>query len=266
MHGHAPANTWPGRSMDRRHWDLIVQLAIKDFKIRYTHSLLGYAWSVLNPLIFSLIYYLVFSVFVRFHVPNYPGYLLIGVVLWNFFSEGSANGVGSLLARAGLLTKVAMPRQIVVYAAVLNALMTFAINLLVLAALLGATGIPARPAMLVFPILLADLVCLTLGVSLLLAPLHVRYHDVGYLWGVVVQVGFWLTPIIYLDSMIPARWSWLVTYNPMARIVQYSRQAVIAGTWPDWVGVTKTTFTAIAMLVVGSLVFRRLQARLVEYF
>jgi ABC-type polysaccharide/polyol phosphate export permease len=252
--------------MARDHWYLIVQFALKDFKIRYTHSLLGYAWSVLNPLVFCLIYYLVFSVFIRFDVINYPGYLLIGIVLWNFFSEGSANGVGSLLARAGILTKVAMPRQIVVYAAILNALLSFAINLVVLAVLLRLTGTPPTASVAVFPILLLDLVILTLGISLLLSPLHVRYHDVGYLWGIAVQIGFWLTPIIYLDTMIPERWRWLITYNPMARIVQYSRQAVIAGTWPEWGGIAKTSLVCVAVLICGSLTFRRLQVRLVEYF
>jgi ABC-type polysaccharide/polyol phosphate export permease len=74
--------------MERHDWYLIVQFALKDFNIRYTHSVLGYAWSVVNPLLFSLIYYLVFSVFVRFDVPNYPGYLLLGIVLWSFFAEG----------------------------------------------------------------------------------------------------------------------------------------------------------------------------------
>jgi ABC-type polysaccharide/polyol phosphate export permease len=107
---------------------------------------------------------------------------------------------------------------------------------------------------------------LTLGISLLLSPLHVRYHDVGYLWGIAVQIGFWLTPIIYLDTMIPERWRWLITYNPMARIVQYSRQAVIAGTWPEWNGVAKTSLVCLTVLICGSLVFRRLQLRLVEYF
>ncbi len=252
--------------MRRDHWYLIVQFALKDFKIRYTHSLLGYAWSVLNPLVFSVIYYLVFSVFIRFNVINYPGYLLIGIVIWNFFAEGSANGVGSLLARAGILTKVAMPRYIVVCAAILNALLTFGINLLVLALLLRFTGTPARPSAAVFPLLLLDLVVLTLGISLLLSPLHVRYHDVGYLWGIAVQIGFWLTPIIYLDTMIPERWRWLITYNPMARIVQYSRQAVIAGTWPEWTGVAKTTILCAVVLACGTAVFRRLQTRLVEYF
>ena len=89
--------------MERRYWHLTVQLALKDFKIRYTHSALGYAWSVVNPLIFSLVYFLVFSVFIRFDVPFYAAYLLLGIVLWTFFADGSTHGVGSLLARASLV-------------------------------------------------------------------------------------------------------------------------------------------------------------------
>ena len=80
----------------------------------------------------------------------------------------------------------------------------------------------------------ANLIALTLGVSLLLAPLHVRFHDVGYLWGVVVQIGFWLTPVIYQETVVPDGWRWLLKYNPMARIIEHSRQVVILGQWPDW--------------------------------
>src|SRR5437879_788077 len=130
--------------MTSREMHLVLQFALKDFKIRYTHSLLGYAWSVLNPLIFSLIYFLVFSVFIRFDVPNYPGYLLLGIVLWNFFSEGSSNGVGSLLARAGILSKVSLPRHVVVFAAIVNALLTFAISMVILDFILYATGSTPR--------------------------------------------------------------------------------------------------------------------------
>jgi ABC-type polysaccharide/polyol phosphate export permease len=245
---------------------LIAQFALKDFKIRYTHSVLGYAWSVLHPLVFSLIYFLVFRVFIRFNVPNYPGYLLLGIVLWNFFSEGSSNGVASLLSRAGIITKVAMPRHVVVLAAIVNTLLTFAINLVVLAGLLWFTGTPARWSLVSFPLLIMDLIVLTLGISFLLSPLHVRFHDVGYLWGVAVQIGFWLTPIIYEPGMIPERWRWLVAYNPMARIVLYSRQVVIYGTWPDWGGVAMTSLVAFTALVVGWLTFQRLQPRLVEHF
>ena len=245
---------------------LILQLALKDFKIRYTHSVLGYTWSVLNPLIFSLVYFLVFSVFVRFDIPNYPGYLLLGIVLWNFFAESTSHGVGSLLAQGGIITKVAIPRHIVVLAAVLNAILTFAISFTILGALLLATGVRIGLPLVSLPLLLLDLVLLALGISLLLAPLHVRFHDVGYLWTVTLQLAFWLTPIIYTDTMIPERWRWLIVYNPLARIMLYSRQVVIYAQWPDWVGVTKTSLLALGVLVIGWASFRRLQVRLVEHY
>lgn len=252
--------------MRARSWQLILQFALKDFKIRYTHSVLGYAWSVLNPLVFALIYYFVFSTFVRFDIPNYPGFLLIGIILWSFFSEGSSNGVASLLARSSILTKVNMPRHVVVFAAILNALLTFAISLVVLAGILWWSGVHVTIAAVAFPVMLFDLVLITLGIALFLAPLHVRYHDIGYLWGLAVQVGFWLTPIIYQEVMIPQRWQWLMTYNPMARIILYSRQSVIYGVWPDWDGILKTTLVALLVLAAGWAMFQRQQARLVEHF
>jgi len=174
--------------------------------------------------------------------------------------------VNALLTHGGIVTKVALPRYTVVVAAILNALMTFAISLLILAVLLWATGTSPHATLAVFPVLLVDLVLLTAGVSLLLAPLHVRFHDVGYLWTVTLQLGFWLTPIIYTDTMIPARWRWLIVYNPLARIMLYSRQVVIYAQWPDWVGVTKTSLLALGVLVVGWASFQRLQVRLVEHF
>jgi ABC-type polysaccharide/polyol phosphate export permease len=251
--------------LDRHSWHLVLQFALKDFKIRYTHSLLGYAWSVLNPLLFTLIYFLVFSVFIRFNVPNYPSYLLLGIALWSFFSEGSSNGVASLVSRAGIISKVALPRQVIVYAAVLNALLTFSISLLVLCGFLWWSGTPLGWTLLAFPIFFVDLVLLTLGVGLLLAPLHVRFRDVGYLWGIALQILFWLTPIVYHDSAIPERWRWLITYNPMARIILYSRQVVVYGEWPDWHGVLKTTAVVGVVLASGYANFRRLQARVAEY-
>jgi ABC-type polysaccharide/polyol phosphate export permease len=252
--------------MDRRYWHLTVQLALKDFKIRYTHSVLGYAWSVVNPLIFALVYFLVFSVFIRFDVPFYAAYLLLGIVLWTFFADGSGHGVTSLLARANLVTKVAFPRQVIVYAAVLNSLMTFGISLLVLTVVLGASGMPVRASVVAFPVLLVDLAALTLGISLLLSPLHVRFHDVGYLWGIITQIGFWLTPVIYRENVVPEGWRWLLKYNPMARIIEHSRQVVILGQWPDWAAVGRTTVMVGVVLLLGILTFRRLQARLVEHY
>ena len=207
--------------MHARSWHLILQFALKDFKIRYTHSVLGYAWSVLNPLSSRVIYYFVFSVFVRFDVPNYPGFLLLGIVLWSFFSEGTSNGVGSLLARGAILTKVAMPRHVVVCAAVLNAFITFAISLSSSARPPLGAGTPLTLAAVGVPrLLLLDLVLLTLGSR---PPPRARCTSATATSATSgasrLQIGFWLTPIIYQEVMIPPRWHWLMTYNPMARII-----------------------------------------------
>ena len=252
--------------MDRRFWHLVVQFALKDFKIRYTHSVLGYAWSVLQPLVFSVVYYFVFTTFLHFDAHNFPGYLLLGMMLWAFFSEGSANGIGSLLARAGIIAKVPLPREAIVYAAILNALIGLAINLVILGILLSVAGMQVVSWPLVtFPIALLDLILLTTGLSLLLAPLHVRYHDVGYLWTVLLQIGFWLTPILYFDRLIPERYRWILTVNPMTRIITQSREAVVYQGWPDGVAMLQTFLFTGFVMVAGWWTFRRMQARLVEH-
>lgn len=253
-----------GRGRSSHAW-LVLQFALKDFKIRYTHSTLGYAWSVLNPLLFFLIYYFVFTTFMRLDVPNYPGFLLLGVALWNFFSEGTTNGASALLARADLLTKTVVPRQIMVYAALMSAALTFVINLAVLLVVLQVTGTPIGLPALLFPVLLVDLALLTLGMALLLAPLYVRYRDVGYLWNIALQIGFWLTPIIYLDVMVPERWRWIVWVNPVGRIIGDSRRALIYGWWPAPRGLVLTTAMAIGVCALGYVVFHRMQGRLVEH-
>ncbi|MGH7786899.1 MAG: ABC transporter permease [Candidatus Binatia bacterium] len=261
--GGAPTS-W-GRNRSSSGW-LVLQFAVKDFKIRYTHSALGYAWSVLNPLMFFGIYYVVFSSFMKLDVPNYPGFLLLGVVLWNFFSEGTSNGAGALLSRAELLTKTVLPRQVMVYAALVSAGLTFVINLIILMVVLMITGTPLTVTAITFPILLVDLVLLTLGMSLLLAPLYVRFRDVGYLWSIALQIGFWLTPIIYLDLMVPVKWRWIVWVNPVGRIIGDARRALIYGWWPGVRGLLITTAMSVGICVLGYIVFRRMQHRLVEHF
>ena len=157
-------------------------------------------------------------------------------------------------------------RQVIVYAALLSVALTFVINLIVLMLLIRVTGTTLTAPAICFPLLLVDLVLLTLGTSLFLAPLYVRYRDVGYLWSIVLQMGFWLTPIIYLDLMIPTNWRWIVWVNPVARIIGDSRRALIYGLWPGVRGLLLTTLMSIAVCLLGYWQFRRRQARVVEHF
>jgi len=252
--------------VDRRFWHLVVQFALKDFKIRYTHSVLGYAWSVLHPLVFSIVYYFVCKTFLHFDAANFPGYLLLGMMLWAFFSEGSGNGIGSLLARSSVISKVPLQREAIVYAAILNALITLAINLVILGVLLTLAGERVIGwSLATLPVTLLELILLTTGIALLLAPLHVRYHDVGYLWSVLLQIGFWMTPIIYVDKTIPARLQWMIVYNPMTRIITQGREAIVYQTFSDPKAMLHTFLIAGTVMLFGSWVFRRMQPRLVEY-
>lgn len=244
---------------------LILQFALKDFKIRYTHSVLGYTWSVINPVIFFGLYYIVATNFLKVEIPSYPAFLLLSVVLWNFFFEGSSRGVGSLLARADVLSKMVMPREVVVYSALLSAGLTFVINLVVLMVLLWGTGTELTIAALWFPLLVLDLVALTLGISLLLSPIYVRFHDIGYLWNIALQVGFWMTPILYSELNVPEDWRWIVWWNPVARILVDSRRSLVYGTFPGLRGFVITTVYSIVILIVGVLVFKRLQAKVADY-
>src|SRR5262249_55207814 len=156
--------------------------------------------------------------------------------------------------RADLLTKTVVPREVVVYSALLSAGLTFVINLGVLVLLLRVTGTPLHMPAICFPLLLIDLVLLTLGTALFLAPLYVRFRDVGYLWGIVLQVGFWLTPIIYLDLMMPEQWRWIVWVNPVGRIIGDSRRALIYGWWPGARGLVLTTVMSIGVCILGYVV------------
>jgi lipopolysaccharide transport system permease protein len=254
------------RSRQRSNYaSLILQFALKDFKIRYTHSVLGYTWSVINPVIFFGLYYIVATNFLNVDIPKYPAFLLLSVVMWNFFFEGSSRGVGSLLARADVLSKMVMPREVVVYSALLSAGLTFVINLMVLVVLLWITGTELTIAAIHFPLLLIDLIALTLGVSLLLSPIYVRFHDIGYLWNIVLQVGFWMTPILYSELNVPERWRWIVWFNPVARILVDSRRSLVYGQFPGTQGFVITTVYSIGVLVLGILVFKRLQAKVADY-
>lgn len=254
------------RSRQRSNYgSLILQFALKDFKIRYTHSVLGYTWSVINPVIFFGLYYIVATNFLNVDIPKYPAFLLLSVVMWNFFSEGSSRGVGSLLSRADVLSKMVMPREVVVYSALLSAGLTFVINLMVLVVLLRITGTELTIAAIHFPLLLADLIALTLGVSLLLAPIYVRFHDIGYLWNIVLQVGFWMTPILYSELNVPENWRWIVWFNPVARILVDSRRCLVYGQFPGTQGFIITTLYSFGVLILGIIVFRRLQAKVADY-
>lgn len=209
---------------------LLAELVRTDFKLRYQGSVLGYAWSLLRPLLLFVILYIVFVKFIKLGagVPHYPIYLLLGIVLWNFFSEMTSMSLGSIVGRGDLIRKIRIPRWIIVVSSSISALINLGLNLLVVAAFMLINKVDFMQDAVYFPIILLQIYIFALGVSLFLSAAFVKYRDVSYIWEVVLQALFYLTPILYPLTLITnASLQKLLLLNPMAQAIQDARNVLV---------------------------------------
>ena len=209
---------------------LTLVMAITDFKLKYDNSVLGYFWSLLKPLLMFGTLYLVFSVFVRWDVENYKLYLLLGIILWNFLSEVTLSSMLFLEGRAPILKKIYFPRWVIVIACSLTALLTLLLNMIVFFIFFVISGAQFSISIFMLPLYLLELYVLVVGLALFLCALFPKFRDVHHIWEVFVQLGFWITPIVYPISIVPAKYHPLIFLNPAARIIQGCRQALIGPT------------------------------------
>lgn len=245
---------------------LIAVMAITDFKVKYDNSALGYFWSLLKPLLMFGTLYLVFSVFVRWDVENYKLYLLLGIILWNFLSEVTLNSMVLLEGKASIIKKIYFPRWIVVIASSLTSLLTLLLNIVVFFIFFVFSGAPFHASVLLLVLYLVELYILSVGVAFLLCALYPKFRDIHHIWEVFVQLGFWVTPIIYPISIVPQKYHAAIFTNPMARIIQGCRQAIIgpAGEFAGFAHHFVILFTAAALLLAGLALFNRLSRSFAE--
>lgn len=209
---------------------LLAELVRTDFKLRYQGSVLGYAWSLLRPLLMFLVLYIVFAKFLRFGdaIPNFPIYLLLGIVLWQFFSDMTNQSLGSIVGRGDLIRKIRIPRWLIVVSASISALINLGLNLIVVGVFIFISGMDLLATSLWLPLILLQIYILGLGLSLLLSAAYVKYRDVTYIWEVVMQAGLYATPIIYPLSLITSlTFQKILLMNPMAQAIQDARYAVV---------------------------------------
>jgi ABC-2 type transport system permease protein len=229
-------------------WFLIKELAITDFKLRYNSSVLGYLWSLLNPLMMFGVLYIVFSIFMRFgEIENYQLYLLLGIIIWNYFAESTSNGMASMQFKSSLITKINFPKWIILVASNLTSILTLCLNLIVFGIFFFVSGVNMTASMLLFVFYLLELFLLSFAVSLILCSYYLKFRDLQHLWAVFIQIGFWLTPIIYPITAIPGRVRQLFFLNPMARIITDSRYVLIYDTIPT------LRHNIISVLIIGTL-------------
>ncbi|MEN3340921.1 MAG: type transport system permease protein [Actinomycetota bacterium] len=243
--------------------------AATEFKLKYTGSALGYVWSIVKPLAYFAVLWVVFGRFFKLGAvfDNYPLYLILGIVLWTFFVDATTLAMASLVARSGILRKMAFPRIVVPISATMVSVVTFAINFVVVAAFLVISREMPRPAWLLVPVLLVELYVFTLGLSLILATLFVRFRDVGQIWELVTQLLFFASPIMYPLGLLPP-WARSVSMlNPFTQVVQDVRSLFMPNApprsilvAPEVLGAGGRIYPIVVSLVVfaaGLLLFRR---------
>lgn len=200
--------------------ELLFELAKTDFKIRYMGSILGYLWSLLKPILLFFVLYTVFSIFMKWDVPNFQLHLLLGIIIWNFFAEGTIFGLNSLTSKASIIKKIYFPRELAVISSILSAFLTLIINLCIFIFVSLAIGINLNINILFLPMYLALLLMLVVGFSFILSILHSKFRDTSQIWEVFLQAGFFLTPIIYPITFIPEKYKIFLFLNPMTQIIE----------------------------------------------
>ena len=218
--------------MSRRNRILLRELVVTDFKLRYQGSALGYLWSILKPLFLFAILYVVFSNFLGLgkDIEHFPVYLLLGVVLWGFFTETTNNGLQAIIERGDLIRKINFPKYIIVISGTISSLINLGINLLVVLAFIVFNGVELSWQSLLFVPLVLELYIFALALAFFLSAFNVKFRDVGYLWEILLQALFYATPIIYplamvlKESDIAAK---IIMLSPVAQVVQDVRYVLI---------------------------------------
>ncbi|MDR1088140.1 MAG: ABC transporter permease [Coriobacteriales bacterium] len=253
------------RSYLKRDLFVLTSLVSKDFKIKYRRSVLGVAWSVLNPLLMMIVMSAVFSFMFRFEIDKYPLYLILGMILFNFMTNSTNGGLMSIIDSAALLKKIRINKAIFPIEKVVFELLNFAISLVAVAAVMIFFEVAPSPNLLFLPLLLVYVVLFCAGLSLLVSALAVFFRDVVHLWSVFCLAWMYVTPIFYPVTMLPEWLQQAMDFNPMYQFITYFRMIALYGETPSLVQNLICLGMAVVTLGVGILVFRRMQSRFILY-
>ena len=258
-----------------KYWFLIEQLVQRDFKIKYKRSVLGVFWSFLNPLLMMLVQYVVFTNLFDLRgmgVIHYPIYLLAGIVTWNGFSDCTNQAMRAITGNASLITKVYVPKYIYPVTKVLSASINIVLSMVPLLLVTIIYGLFNQlyltRALLLLPVFLILLIIFIIGVSFLLSSLMVFFHDIEFLWGVILTMWMYATPIIYGIKILEDKGAWLakvMQLNPIYHYVEFIRSIIIYGTSTDLMEYIICAAFSFGSLLIGILVFKKTQDKFILY-
>jgi ABC-2 type transport system permease protein len=248
-----------------RYNPLIYELIIRDLKVKYRRSFLGYLWSLLNPLLMMLIMTVVFSYMFRLDIPNYPMYLICGQTLWSFFSESTTMAMTSVLNNGPLIKKVYIPKFIFPISRVLSSFITMSFSLVAIVIVMLATHTVFHWVALLFPIPLLFLLLFCIGIGMIVSSLAVYFRDIMHLYSILILGWMYTTPIFYSLKYVPPQVVSLIKLNPMYHYINFFRELVLYGNIPGphtWIACIASSLLA---LLLGMVIFRKRQKNFILY-
>jgi lipopolysaccharide transport system permease protein len=248
----------------------IVGNVKREFQSKYTNSLLGATWTLINPLAMIIVYTVIFSQIMRSKLPGIDGafsysiYLCAGVLTWGLFAEIVNRAQNTFLENANLIKKLSFPRLCLPVILVTNAMVNFFIIFTLFSIFLLMSGnFPGLVYVAIFP-LLAILALFAIGLGITLGVLNVFFRDVGQFFGIVIQFWFWLTPIVYPLSILPESVQKMMRYNPMAGLINAFQNIFVGQLWPAWESLVPVTIVAVILCVFGLRLFRKHAGEMVD--
>ena len=249
-----------------RYRSLLVNLVRKEQDLHHRNTLLGFAWSFLNPLLLMLVFVVVFGIVGKFalQIENYALFLLAGLLPWQFCAAGLVGAANSFRESPTLVLKIRFPRVIVPLAALTSQLITFGYSLLVLLPVLWLAGCGPSLPYLCLPLVILCQFALLAGAGVAVALISAFYRDVSYLVNVVLAIGFYATPVFYPIDMVPPGLRTLYYFNPLVHVITAYRRILLHGNPPGTLTLLALAGFALLALALGTLLYRRYQGRIAE--
>jgi lipopolysaccharide transport system permease protein len=245
-------------------WDLVLVLTQKEIKLRYKSSWLGYAWSIANPLAFAVLYFIAFRTIMRIDVPHYSLFLITGLFPWQWITNSLGSAPAIFLGNSSLIKRVRFPRSVLVASTVLNDGIHFLVSIPVILLFMLIYGlVPSWSLVIGIPLLALAQGAMVYGLALAIASLNLFFRDLERLTGLMLTFLFFLTPIVYSESMIPARYQSILYLNPVAPLILSWRRLFASGNL-EWAAVTAAYIYAMIALALGSLIYMKLSWKFAE--
>ena len=236
----------------------------KEVRGKYKGSWLGIIWTFLNPLLMLAVYAFVFPYILRVNVDNYTIFMIVALIPWKFFTIAVQTGTSSVTINGNILKKVYFPREIIPISVTTSQLINFLITCIIMLVFILFSGVGFSKHIILFPIIVLIQYILILALNFVLSAVTVFVNDLAHFVQVAMTLGFYATPIVYLPSMLPEKFQWAMKVNPMAVLVEAYRSILYYHKLPDMTWLTIWGGLSIVLLIIGYMIFKKLEKTFVE--